>query len=306
MKLSKTILTAVIAAAMTIAVAGPLRAATCNYTTIYNQIAGGNWVDGSGCNFFAKDFSNLTFVGGSRFTGTTTNLNLARFDYSYANSVNFREASMIGAYMYDAQLKDADFQDTNLHVANLAQTNAEGANFREANLERANLQGMFAWGSTTPPSSVDQISFYDATLRYTDLRSTFLNFANMVSADLTLARLDNGLFYKARIYFVTGDQMSATNAILRNAFLYSSSFQHADFTDADLRYSSMHSSDFRSSDFIDADLRYANMSNADFRNADFTGANIYGADLQGANLQGAKWTTGAICQNGSIGVCLTL
>lgn len=117
--------------------------------------------------------------------------------------------------------------------------------------------------------------------------------------DLSGARLRETSFQRARLVEtvlskVDGYRVRFVSAVLTGARLDDGLFSDADFTKADLGGASL----------ARADLRRARFYHASLRGADLTGAKTLGAELLNADLSGARWTDGkTICAEGSLGQC---
>ena len=115
-------------------------------------------------------------------------------------------------------------------------------------------------------------------VRYANLRSANLSYANLRYADLRSANL--------RYANLSGANLSGAN--LRSADLSGANLRSADLRSADLSGANLRSADLRYADLSSADLSGANLRSADLRYADLSGANLRYTDLRSANLRYAN------------------
>lgn len=122
-----------------------------------------------------------------------------------------------------------------------------------------------------------------------DLSTQNLTRAHLTDVSFERANLDRTILVE-----VDGYRTKFISARLTKAQLDNGLFSEADFTKADLTGASLRN----------ADLRRAHFYHAILRGADLTGAKTLGADMLNADLSNATWTDGKrICAEGSLGQC---
>jgi len=132
-----------------------------------------------------------------------------------------------------------------------------------------------------------------------DWQRCYMDGRDFIRHDLTGARLRETSFQRAQLrgavlVRVDGYRVRFISAVLSGARLDDGLFSDADFTKADLSGASLAGADLRRARFFHASLRGANL----------TGAKTLGAELLNADLSGARWTDGkTICAEGSLGQC---
>lgn len=132
-----------------------------------------------------------------------------------------------------------------------------------------------------------------------DWQRCYMDGREFIGDDLHQARLRETSFQRSNLSGANLNQVDAyrvrfISAVLTGAKLDDGVFSEADFTKADMAGASL----------VRADLRRARFFQASLRGADLTGAKMLGADLLHADLSGAKWTDGVrVCAEGSRGQC---
>jgi len=132
-----------------------------------------------------------------------------------------------------------------------------------------------------------------------DWQRCYMDGRDFARHDLSGARLRETSFQRAQLggtilVKVDGYRVRFISATLSKARLDDGLFSDADFTKADLSGASL----------VRTDLRRARFFHASLRGADLTGAKTLGAELLNADLSGARWTDGkTICAEGSLGQC---
>lgn len=132
-----------------------------------------------------------------------------------------------------------------------------------------------------------------------DWQRCYMDGRDFSQHDLSGARLRETSFQRARLVGtilakVDGYRVRFISAVMTGARLDDGVFSDADFTKADLAGASL----------ARADLRRARFFHASLRGADLTGAKTLSADFLNADLSGARWTDGkTICAEGSLGQC---
>ena len=116
-------------------------------------------------------------------------------------------------------------------------------------------------------------------LRYANLSSANLRYANLRSANLSSANISYADLRYANLRYA-----NLSYADPRYANLSSADLSYANLRYADLRYADLGSADLSYADLSSANLRYANLSYADLRSANLRYANLSYANLRSANL----------------------
>jgi len=185
-------------------------------------------------------------------------------------------SSLIGSNLKGANLQKSNLANSNLNQANLTYSNLEGANLNNSSMDNTQFFGA-TWinGYKCFDKSVGQCDFQ----RLSDIEK--------------LRSSKNCRNCQLRAMNLTGENLK--NSDLSMADLRDVNFKGAELARANLSGVSL----------VDADLRRAVLVGADLSGADLRSANIEKADLRDVILVQAKWIDGQICQEGSIGECIT-
>ncbi len=114
-------------------------------------------------------------------------------------SVDLREALLIGANLREADLSSANLQKANLAKANLQEAELIKTNLREANLHGANLQKAALIRADLHGTHLFRANLQGAGLQHANLQEANLGFANLQGAGLTDANLRRAMFGHATL-----------------------------------------------------------------------------------------------------------
>lgn len=128
--------------------------------------------------------------------------------------------------------------------------------------------------------------FKNADFSYTDLRKSWLSWADLTHADLRHARLND--------IFLVGAKLAGAN--LQNADFTSANLSGTDFTNANLKNANLRNihapnANFNSANLLNANFRYANCLEVNFSNTNLTNANFKDSSLKGVNFENSNLTS---------------
>jgi beta-lactamase regulating signal transducer with metallopeptidase domain len=137
-------------------------------------------------------------------------------------------------------------------------------------------------GASLSEANLVSADLHDALLDNIDLKEAKLDWANLEGASLQHANLKEATFNGARMMRADYSWADMKEVTLNGMLLRNTTFHGTNLKEADLG-----GTDLRDSDLSDANLGEANLTKADLRGANLRGADLYEAQLEGAKMAGA-------------------
>ena len=170
------------------------------------------------------------------------------------------------------------FEKVDLGNANFSESNLKKAIFKDVTFSKANFTGAFWINGLKCLSGSIGVCITDHvknTVIKKECQKCSLPFAQLHKRDLVKLN-------------VKGSNLEKAN------------FSQSELTDAVFDESNLNQVSFVSANLAGASFKKASLNNVSFRDAVLTST-----DFEGSDLTGSTWSTGELCNTGSIGTCLT-
>lgn len=176
-----------------------------------------------------------------------------------------RDLDLAGIDLRGRDLSETRWERVSLKGAQLDEADFSKASLRAVSFEEASLRGATLYAIDAALDADGRGCSFVAA----DLREVVATEAYLHGAELSLAKLDDAVFSRARLFDAAMVRVSARGA---------------DFTDARLLLCAAFDADFTGADFSRAALDGSNLSRATLQGAELDGATLAGTVLEGAKL----------------------